>query len=594
MNHRVQIASLNQPVQRRGWLHRLNAFFARSELTRTLKGFKREFYTVGLFSLVVNLLMLTPTMYMLQVYDRILLSRNEVTLLALSLITLFLFVILASTEWMRSRLLVRAGVRLDLALSSRVFNAAFEAHLNRSGDDPAEVLADLTNIRQFLTGNGIFAFFDAPWTPIYLMVLWIIHPGLGMIGIFFAIILLGLALLSHQLSHAPSETAQESAKQATGYAQSKLRNAEIIAALGMLDDLRRRWLMRYRQNIRDWSESQDVAHRLFAISKFVRYSQQSLVLGGAAILVIRGDLTAGAMIAANVLVTRAIQPLDALVGAWKGFFAARLAFERLERLLEAHPERAAGMVHPAPRGQITLEQLVAKAPGREQPILHGLDVQFPAGEVIAIVGPSGSGKSTLAKCLMGVWPDFDGRVLLDGERLDSWERIELGPHIGYLPQEIELFEGSVAENIARFGEIDSEKVIEAAKRANFHDMILRFPKGYDTPMGVAGSAISGGQRQRIALARAMYGSPSLLVLDEPNANLDEAGEVALARAVRDLKAQGKTIFLVTHRKQILVLTDRILVLADGSIQRYGTTAEIINSLLPPPEQLPVAATPEAA
>ena len=580
---------------RRGFFQRLERFFNRSELTLMLKGFRREFYTVGLFSMVSNVLMLTPTLYMLQVFDRVLASQNVFTLIALSAIALFMFAIMSFTEWMRSRLLVRAGVRLDAEINSRVFNAAFEAHLNRSETDPSEAFSDLTHIRQFLTSSGVFAFFDAPWTPIYIFVLWIISPWLGVLGIAFSVVFVLLTYVTHQLTEGSSKTVLESASQVSQYAQSKLRNAEIIESLGMLDNLRHRWLARYKQHLREYSASQDILRRVFAVSKFVRYSQQSIVLGAAAVLVIQGDLTPGAMIAANVLVTRALQPLDSIVGAWKGFFAARISFERLESLLETHPERTGGVAHGEPRGHVRIQELVATAPGRAQPILRGLDADFPAGEIIGIVGPSGSGKSTLARCLVGVWPESGGSVLLDGQPLNSWNRIELGPHIGYLPQEIELFEGTIAENIGRFGKIDPGKVIEAAKLATLHDMILRFPKGYDTPMGEAGGMISGGQRQRIGLARAMYGNPALLVLDEPNANLDEAGEKALAKAVIGLKSQGKTVFLITHRKQILVIADRILVLREGAIAAYGTREEVLPSLMPRPvAQLPAATVPKPA
>ena len=557
------------------------SFFQRSELTAALWSFRREFLVVGIFSLVINLLMLTPTLYMLQVYDRFMVGRSELTLIAISLITLFLFAVMAFAEWSRSRLLVRLGVRLDESLSSRVFNACFESHLNQSTDNPVQAFSNLTNIRQFLTGNGIFAFFDAPWTPIYLLVLFMLHPSLGMLSVFFAAILTGLAIFSHRQTQAPTQKTAEAGVAVGMYLHSKLRNAEIIDALGMLGNLRRRWLGRHQRHMGLYSLSQDTQRRIQALTKFVRYSQQSLMLGAGALLVIKGDLTVGGMIAANVLMSRALQPIDAIVGSWTSWQSARKAFESLEALLRDHPDRPAGMVHEDLRGAVHIENLVATATNRSQPILAGLSAEFPAGEVIAIVGPSGSGKSTLARCLVGIWPEVQGRVLLDGKPIESLDRGELGPFIGYLPQDIELFEGSVAENIARFGEIDPQKVIEAAQRTGVHDMILRFPRGYDTPMGEAGSFLSGGQRQRIGLARAMYGNPSLIVLDEPNANLDDVGETALIAAVRDLKAQGMTVFLITHRMNILGVADRILVLNNGEIQIYGTRQQVLAAAQPP-------------
>jgi ATP-binding cassette subfamily C exporter for protease/lipase len=556
-------------------------FFQRSELTATLWSFRREFMVVGVFSMVANILMLTPTLYMLQVFDRVMISQSGLTLLALSLITLFLFAVMAFSEWARSRLLVRAGVRLDEELNSRVFNASFEAALNQAGRNPVQAFADLTNIRQFLTGNGIFAFFDAPWTPIYLIVVYMLHPFLGGVALMFALILAGLTYVIHRITHESTASVLKTTGDVNAYVHSKLRNAEVIEALGMLDNLRLRWKNRQIQHLHAASASQELNRRLQAISKFVRYSQQSLMLGAGALLVIDGELTPGGMIAANVLMARALAPIDLITNSWKSFITARSAFDSLEALLGANPERNARAIHAAPAGHVQIENLVAMAAGREQPILRGLSADFPAGEIIAIIGPSGSGKSTLARALVGIWPQRQGRVLLDGEPIESWERSELGPHVGYLPQDIELLEGSIAENIARFGAIDPEKVIDAAKRTGIHDMVLRFPKGYDTPMGEAGNMLSGGQRQRIGLARAVYGNPALIVLDEPNANLDDAGEAALIEVLRYLKSIGKTIFLITHRMNIIGAVDRILLLVDGQIRLYGPRAEVIAALKPP-------------
>ena len=553
-------------------------FFERSELTQVLWSFRREFVMVGVFSMVANMLMLSPTLYMLQVYDRVLMSRSELTLLAMSLITLFFFGVMAFSEWMRSRVLVRSGVRLDAALGTRVFNASFESYLSQSSAGPARAFGDLIQIRQFLTGNGIFAFFDAPWAPIYIAVLFFLHPLLGWLAIFFACVQLALAWFGHRHAVAPAEAASKAAAESSAYLQSKLRNAEVLESMGMVHNLRPHWQARHEGTLALQSVSQSLTHRITAWSKFIRYSQQSLALGAGALLVIDGQLSPGGMIASNVLMTRALSPIDMMVGTWRALIGARSAFERLEKLLRDFPERDPALSRVAPQGALTLRNLVASAPGRKTPILKGVSTAVEAGTVTVVLGPSGSGKSTLARCMVGIWPDVSGEVLLDGLPIQGWDRTELGPYLGYLPQDIELFEGTIAENIARFGEVVSEKVIAAARSAGLHEMILRFPKGYDTPIGEAGGLLSGGQRQRVGLARAVYGDPVLVVLDEPNANLDDVGEQALVRTVQGLKAAGKTVFLITHRPGILAVADRLLILRDGVVQADGPRDEVLAAL----------------
>ena len=553
-------------------------FFQRSELTRALWVFRREFLVVGAFSMVVNVLMLSPTLYMLQVFDRVMSSRSELTLLAMSLITLFLFCVMAFAEWMRSRVLVRSGVRLDALLSTRVFNASFEANLAPSGVNPARAFGDLIQIRQFLTGSGIIAFFDTPWTPVYMGVLFILHPVLGCLALFFAAVQGALAWFGHRYTVAPSEDAAKASSETSSYLQGKLRNAEVLEPMGMVHNLRPHWAKRHAQAQLLQGKAQALTHRVTSWSKFIRYAQQSLVLGAGALLVIDGQLSPGGMIAANVLMSRALAPIDMLVGAWRGFIGARGAFARLEALLDAHPERDPALTRVAPKGALTLRDVVAVATGRAEPILKGVSLSVEPGTVTAVLGPSGSGKSTLARCMVGIWPGVSGEVLLDGLPIGGWDRNDLGSHLGYLPQDIELFEGSIAENIARFGDVVPEKVIAAARSAGLHEMILRFPKGYDTPIGEAGHLLSGGQRQRIGLARAIYGDPVLLVLDEPNANLDDVGEAALVRAVQELKAKGRTVFLITHRPGIVAAVDRVLILRNGSLQAEGPREEVLAAL----------------
>ncbi|MEO8013470.1 MAG: type I secretion system permease/ATPase [Polaromonas sp.] len=554
------------------------AFFRRSELTATLWAFRQEFLIVGILSFLSNLLMLAPTIYMLQIFDRVMPSQSELTLVAVSLITLFLFGVMACSEWLRSRVLVRAGMRFDEQLSTRVFNASFEAYLSQSSTPPSRAFGDLIQIRQFLTGNGIFALFDAPWAPIYIAVTFLLHPWLGILSLVFAVIQAALAWFGHRHTVAPAEEAATALSDATSYLHSKLRNAEVLESMGMIGSLQKRWNLQHQAWMGKNASALGLTHRVTAWSKFIRYSQQSLALGAGALLVIDGQLSPGAMIAANVLMGRALAPIDQLVGTWRSFVSTRASFGRLEKLLLDHPERDPALSRVPPTGAIALRGVVASAEGRESPILKNISFAVAAGTVVAVLGASGSGKSTLARAMMGIWPEISGEVLLDGMPLERWSRTELGPHLGYLPQDVELFEGSIAENIARLGPVDSAKVIEAARCAGMHDMILRFSKGYDTPIGEAGGLLSGGQRQRIGLARAVYGEPALIVLDEPNANLDEAGEAALLRTVQTLKAKGKTVILITHRPGAIAVADRLMILRDGEIFADGPKETVLATL----------------
>jgi ATP-binding cassette subfamily C exporter for protease/lipase len=555
-------------------------FFDRSILSRQLWTFRKEFMWVGIFSLIANVLMLTPTLYMLQVYGRVMRSGSELTLLMVTFFLVFFYGVMAFAEWLRSRLLVRMGVRLDESLNSLVFNSSFDAYLSRKRQNVVSAFSDLTNIRQFLTANGMIAFFDTPWTPIYIAVIFLLSPFLGWLSIFFAMIQLGLTWQSNRLSSKEIESAAEAGNDSFRFVQSKLRNIEPLFAMGMTGHLRERWFRLHDASLAKAESSLDRQHRQQSFTKFVRYSMQSLTLGAGALMVIEGKMAPGSMIAANVLMSKALQPLDLVVATWKPFVNCRTAFVRLEKLLEEFPERNQGIKHQDPLGEVSIKCLSATVDGREMPILSDLNAVFPAGKVVVVIGPSGSGKSTLARCIVGVWPDRKGDVLIDGEPIESWDRVELGPHIGYLPQDIELFDGSIAENIARFAEIDSLKVIEAAKRTGIHDMILRFPRGYDTEIGEAGGMLSGGQRQRIGLARAMYGNPSILVLDEPNANLDDAGERSLLDAVVDLRKAGKTVILITHRPSILGAADLLVVMQGGRIIRCGPRDEVLAALRP--------------
>jgi ATP-binding cassette subfamily C exporter for protease/lipase len=557
---------------------KIQNLFIRDELSRTLWEFRYEFMVVGVFSLVANLLLLTPTIYMLQVYDRVMLSQSMGTLTAVSLISLFFFGVIIFAEWSRSKLLVISGVRLDELLSKRLFHASYEAYLNPEVSNPLRSFNDLTELRQFLTGNGIFAFFDTPWAPIYIAVLFVLHPWLGFMAICFGALQAALAWWGSNAIKPTQAEARKSQQEVSGYLQSKFRNAEVIESMGMVSHLYRRWAERNAKAMVSDLHAQEAAGNVVAWSKFVRYTQQSLALGGGALLVIQGELSPGAMIAANVLMSRALAPIDLMASSWPGFLSAKDAYIRLRDLLKAHPLRKKYNMALVPSGDVVLKEVFATAPGRKDPILRGISAIMPAGTVTVVMGASGSGKSTLARVLLGIWPSSNGEVLFDSQPILNWDRMELGPHIGYLPQEIELFDGTIAENIARAGPVVSEKVIAAAQAAGLHQMILRFPKGYDTPIGEAGGLLSGGQRQRIGLARAMYGEPELVVLDEPNANLDEDGEIELVRAVQGMKAKGKTVVLISHRPGIVRVADRLLILQQGIVQASGPRDGVLAAL----------------
>ncbi|MDR2689618.1 MAG: type I secretion system permease/ATPase [Azoarcus sp.] len=545
----------------------------RGELSRFLMSFRREFaYALG-FTALVNLLMLTPTLYMLQIFDRVMVSYSEFTLYAVTLMLLLFLGAMSFAEWVRARLLVRLGVRLDMTLNARVFETAFGLHnLEMGGVDGARLFEHLTRIRQFLTGAGLFALFDAPWTPIYILVLFLLHPWLGGLAIVFCLILCGLAWLSSQVMAAPLEDAAQAARKEAVVLENKLRHAAAVESMGMLGNMRGAWMRRRRLTLAFGKRGQDAQVRMQALTRFVRFMQQSLSLGAGAVLVIQGEISPGAMIAANALMSRATHPVDALMGAWKEIIAAKKAFLELETALDAFAPRGAIQAtaqseaaahHHAQGMALRLARVGASAPALAVPILQDISLDLPAGVALGVTGPSGSGKSTLARVILDIWPSWSGDVLLDGRPIQAWERRELG----YLPQDVELFEGSIAENVARYSQFEAPQVIAACRQAGVHEMILRFPKGYETQVGEGGRALSGGQRQRIGLARALYGNPRLVVLDEPNANLDDAGDRALLAALAALKARGATVVLVSHRPQVMALMDRILVLEAGRIAR---------------------------
>ena len=548
------------------------------ELKAALRKLRGAFITVAIFSGFLNVLMLAPSLYMLQVYDRVLTSRNETTLVFLTLLLVGAFIFMGALEAIRTWVLVRVGARLDNELNARVFNATFERSLMQSGSNATQPIHDLNTLRQTLTGPALLTLFDAPWMPIYLLVISLFSIELGIFALVGALLLGALAVVNEKISKPKLDEAQKYSSQSQHALNHNLRNAEVIEALGMLPSIRKRWHSLHEKQIQHQASASDQAAVMGGLSKFIRITMQSLALGYGALLVLEGKISPGSMIAASILVSRALAPVEMLVGNWKQIITGRTAYARINDLFASHPVRQHGMPLAAPRGAIRFDNVAASAPGFNHLILKNLNFGIKAGESVAIIGPSGAGKSALARLLVGVWPATAGTVRLDGADLYQWNKDELGPHLGYLPQDIELFDGTVAENIARFGDVDANKVIKAAERAGVHGLILRLPNGYDTPLGVGACVLSGGQKQRIGLARALYGDPALVVLDEPNSNLDEVGEKALSATIMDLTARGTTIVLITHRALSLEVVQKIMLLGDGTVKAYGPRAEMLAAM----------------
>lgn len=550
----------------------------KNEITEALMEFKKIFITIGVFSAVINLLMLVPSFYMLEVYDRVLSSRNEYTLLMLTLMMLGLYALTAVLEHIRSMVVIRIGGRLDSFLNNRVYTAAFEQNLKKSGVNAGQALNDLTTIRQFVTGNGLFAFFDAPWFPIYMLVIFMFNFWVGVFALCSVAVLIVLAWVNELVSKKALTEANTIAVNSSNIATNNLRNAEVIEAMGMLPNLRARWFEMHKQFLSLQAEASQRAAAVSAVTKFVQISVQSLILGLGAVLVIEGSMTGGGMIAGSILLGRALSPVQMIIGVWKQWRGVMSSYERLTHLLISNPPRKPGMSLPAPRGDVSVEAITAAPPGSQNAVLKNVTFALNAGDTLGIIGPSGSGKSSLARLLVGVWPSAMGTVRIDGADVYRWNKDELGPSMGYLPQDIELFAGTISENIARFGDVDPEKVIKAAQMAGVHEMILHFPQGYDTPIGDAGSGLSGGQKQRLGLARALYGDPTVVVLDEPNSNLDDAGEAALTRAIMAMRKAGSTVVIISHRPSILQTTNKLLLMRDGMVQAFGPTDQVLKAL----------------
>ena len=551
----------------------------KSDLEEALKLCKGAFISAAGFSLVINILQLVPTIYMLQLYDRVVPTGNHSTLLMLTLIMMILFVTMGTLEWVRSQILVRVSTRLETLLNERLFKVAYKQSLYTGGQRASsQPLDDLTALRQFMTGNGLFAFFDAPWLPIYIALMFVFHSMYGWMAVFTAILLIIVAIVQEKATSKMLGEANNLAMVGRGLVNKNLRNAEVIESMGMLNNIQKRWLKGTNQVLVLQATASSRAGLISATSKLIRLSSQSLILAIGAYLVIENEITSGLMIGGSVLLGRALAPIDIVIGSWKGFIAARGQYSRLNEMLLQIPADPERMKLPAPEGTFQFESAVVAPPGAKAAVLKGLTLTIGKGDVVGVIGPSGAGKSTFARALLGIWPCNQGKIRLDGADVFTWDRNDLGPHIGYLPQDIELFEGTISENIARFGEIDPEKVVNAAKMADVHDLILHLPEGYDTMIGATGGNLSGGQRQRVGLARALYGEPQIVVLDEPNSNLDEVGEAALGNAIQRLKQKRATVIVITHRNNVLANVDKLLILNDGLVSVYGPKEQVIAHL----------------
>lgn len=540
-----------------------------SPLSAALGEMRKAGGALVVFSMCLNLLLLTSPIYMMQVFDRVLTSGHTETLLFLTVIAVTAVGVMGALEMARMRLLTRAGLWLERRLAPALIGASMSARL-KGEPATAQTLRDLDALRAFSTGTGILALCDAPWMPLFILVLFGLSPWLGLVGVFGGVVLFALALINEQLSRKPLKAENLSMLTDRDAVDQALKNAEAIHAMGMLPGFLQRWSLR---NVRTLAMQLDAGERnalMVGISKAFRMMIQILILAVGAALVLKGQLTSGGMIAASIILGRALAPVEQSIGAWKGFVGARQAYLRLQALLTLAAPALQPMRLPSPKGALKCEGVVYAMPGANEPVIKGVDFALEPGTALGIIGPSAAGKSTLCRLLVGVWQPLRGHVRLDGADLGNWAADQLGAHVGYLPQDVELFAGTVKENIARLApDIDPKKVVEAAMLASVHEMVLGLPQGYDTEIGPGGSFLSGGQRQRIGLARALYGRPRLVVLDEPNANLDSDGEKALLRAMEAAKAWGATVVVVAHQPGILRPMDMLLMLVNGQTRYFG-------------------------
>jgi len=551
-----------------------------SELAQSVASLRPYFTRAFWFSLLATLLVLAPTGFMLEVYGRVVNSRSYATLLMLLLLVLGAYVVMELLEWARGQIMHAGGLALDRELGDRIFGAMFTANLRRIPGGTTQAMGDLRILREFLPSPAVLALMEAPVALVFLVLIFAIGPVLGWVALAGAAAQGLLGWLNERATRAPLKAASRSALAARQYADGTLRNAQVIEAMGMQRDVHRRWAARQREFLGLQALASDRAAGYQAAARFLQVTFGSLLLGLGAWLLLHDELRGGGamMVVASILGGRVLAPLVQLITHWRSVVEARDAWGRLHRLLDAVSPQAEAMPLPRPGGSLRAENVVAAAPGDTTPILKGVAFALAPGEVLAVVGPSASGKTTLARVLVGLWPSAGGKVRLDGADVYAWDKAQLGPAVGYLPQDVELFEGTLAENIARFGDVETARVEAAARAVGLNEFIAGLPQGYDSPVGREGAMLSGGQRQRVALARALYGEPVLVVLDEPDSSLDEAGDAALASAVRQLKARGTTFVVMTHRTGILSVVDKMLVLRDGHVQAFGPRDDVLAAL----------------
>ena len=535
------------------------------------------------FSVIVNVLVLAPSAYMMEVYDRVVNSRSHMTLLMLTLMVVGVYALLEALEWVRRQVMHDAGIEFDKGLRARVFSAIYSARLLNLPVGGAQALKDLKNIREFLPSPALLAVVDAPLALLVLVLIFLMAPGLGWFAVAGALMQFAIGVVNERRIRQPLLAANRSAIDAQGYADGVIRNAQVIESMGMLGDIHKRWMGRQREFLLQQAIASDHAGTNSALSKLVQSLLGSLLLGMGCWLTLKGELHGSGMIVASILGGRVLAPLVQIIGSWRQVESTLESYTRLDAMLKEFPLPDISMPLPAPTGFLSVEGVVAGAPRSPIQILKGISFRVAPGGSLAIVGPSASGKTTLARLLVGIWPSMQGKVRLDGNDVYQWNKEELGQYVGYLPQTVELFEGTIAENVARFGEPDADKVQDACRLVGLDGFIEQLPKGYDTQVGDDGSFLSGGERQRVALARALYGMPKFVVLDEPNASLDEAGDAALLNAVKKLRAQGTTVIVMTHRLNILGAIEHMLVLVDGQVQRFGTCQEVLAALQSPPQ-----------
>lgn len=562
-----------------------NSTGGRTELEQVFKNTRTAFYTIGIFSLFINLLMLTAPIYMLQVYNRVLSSGSRETLVFLTIMAAGAILVMCILDTVRSSITVRIGCWLNERLSPVFMAAGVRARLKGDASG-AQSFHDINAIQGFISNQGLTAFFDAPWVPIFIAIIWLLHPWLGMLALASAILLLILTFANDYATRKHVATASQTQIVATRLADTTIRNSDVVRAMGFLPALIGRWQQANAGSVDAMRRAGEAGGLVMALTKFVRFFVQVGILGLGAFLVLRHELTAGGMIAASIMLGRALAPVELAIGAWRQLMMARLAYQRLNTQLQSYPPEPPRTRLPEPAGRLKVDNLTYVVPGTTQVLLGHISFHVEPGETIAVIGPSGAGKSTLCRMLTGLMEPAAGSVRFDGSDIRHWDAQQLGRYIGYLPQDIELFDGTVSENIARMGHADDEDIVEAAMAARAHDVIQRLPEGYDTRLGVGGLQLSGGQRQRIGLARAIFGRPKLLILDEPNANLDQPGEIALTEAIETLKAQGCALVVVGHRPSTLAAADKVIVIQNGVISHWGPRDEILQRLSEGPEQAP--------